>query len=63
MFLDIFCNITTTTKTSKDVITEMGEINEITDMLKAGTSTGIYMSLIYFISYIVIFFCGIFNVF
>jgi len=63
MFLDIFCNITTTTKTSKDVITEMGEINEITDMLKAGTSTGIYMSIIYFISYIVIFFCGIFNVF
>jgi hypothetical protein len=63
IFLDIFCNITTTTKTSRDVITEMGEITEITDMLKAGTSTGIYMSIIYLISYIVIFFCGIFNIF
>jgi hypothetical protein len=63
IFVDIFCNISSTTKTSIDVITEMGEIIEITDMIKAATTSGLYMAIIYLISYIVIILCGIFNIF
>ena len=63
VFVDVFCNISSTTKTSIDVVSEMGEMNEITDMIKAATSSGIYMAVIYLISYIVILFCGIFNIF
>ena len=61
--MDVFCNVASTAKTSEDVIREMGSITEITDMMKAGTSTGLFMAIIYFITYIVIIICGIFNVF
>ena len=63
IFVDVFCNVASTSKTSIDVIKEMGEMNEITDMIKAATSTGLIMAIIYLISYIVIFLCGIFNFF
>ena len=63
IFVDVFCNISSTSNASIDVIREMGEMNEITDMLKAGTSTGLIMAIIYFITYIIIIICGIFNVF
>lgn len=63
IFMDVFCNVSSSSKTSIDVISEMGEIKEITDMLKAGTSTGLIMSIIYLISYIIIIICGIFGVF
>ena len=63
IFVDVFCNISSTTKTSIDVVTEMGEMSEVTDMIKAATSSGIYMAVIYLISYIVIFICGILNIF
>jgi hypothetical protein len=63
IFVDIFCNVASTAHTSEDVIREMGNISEITDMLKASTSTGLFMTIIYFITYIVLIICGIFNVF
>jgi hypothetical protein len=63
IFVDVFCNVASTANTSADVIKEMGYISEITDMLKASTSTGLFMSGIYFITYIVLIICGIFNVF
>lgn len=63
IFVDVFCNVASTSKTSLDVIREMGEMTEITDMIKAATSTGLIMAIIYLISYIVIFFCGIFDFF
>jgi hypothetical protein len=63
IFMDVFCNVSSSSKTSIDVISEMGEIKEITDMLKAGTSTGLIMSIIYLISYIIIIICGISGVF
>jgi len=63
IFIDVFCNVASTSKTSIDVVREMGEMNEITDMIKAATSTGLIMAIIYLISYIVIFLCGIFNFF
>jgi len=63
VFVDVFCNVASTSKTSLDVVREMGEMSEITDMIKAATSTGLIMAIIYLISYIVIIFCGIFNIF
>jgi hypothetical protein len=61
IFINIFCNLTYTSNTSIDVFHEMGEITEIVDMIKASTSTGIIMSFIYIITYIVLIFAGIFN--
>jgi hypothetical protein len=63
LFLDIFCNVSTTAKSSRTVIKEMGEISEIIDMIMSSTATGLFMSRIYIIVYIIIIICGIFNVF
>ena len=56
IFVKIFCNVSQTAKTSKDVISQMGQMTQITDMLKAGTTTGFFTSFLLII-------CGIFNVF
>jgi hypothetical protein len=41
----------------------MGEMDEVVDMLKAGSTAGIFTAIIYFITVIVLIICGIFNVF
>jgi len=63
IFIETFCNIFQTAKTSKDVISRMGETEELVDMLKAGSSTGIIMSPLYFLTVIILIICGIFNVY
>jgi hypothetical protein len=63
IFVDIFCNISSTSKSSTEIIREMGDAIELVDMLKAGTSTGVFLSIIYFITVIVLIICGIFNVY
>jgi len=61
--MDIFCNVSSTAKTSDSIITEMGSAVELTDMLKAGTATRVFMSIIYLITFIALIICGIFNIF
>lgn len=63
VFVDTFCNVVTTTKTSQDIISKVGEMKEIMDMLKAGTVSGMLIAVYYFITLIVLIICGIFNVF
>jgi hypothetical protein len=63
ILVDIFCNVSSTAKSSQNIITEMGSAIEVTDMLKSGAGTGFYMSIIYLITFIVLIVCGIFNVF
>ena len=63
IFVNIFCNVVTTAKTSEDVISKMGDLYEMIDMLKAGSSSGLFVSIIYIITVIVIVICSIFNVF
>ena len=63
IFVDIFCNVASTSKSSSDIIREMGDAVELVDMLKAGTSTGFFLSIIYFITVIVLIICGIFNIY
>ena len=63
LFLNIFCNVVSTAKTSQDIISKSGEINEMIEMLKAGSATGIIISVCYFITFIVLIICGIFNIF
>jgi hypothetical protein len=54
LFLNSFCNIVSTANSSGAVIKEMGEITEVVDMLKAGTSTGIMMAFVYFLTVVII---------
>jgi hypothetical protein len=63
IFLNTFCNISQTAKTTDDIINKMGDVENITDMLKAGTSSGLITSLSYFISVIILIIMGIFNIF
>ena len=63
LFLDIFCNVVTTSTTTKDIVLKMGKIHEVVDMLKSGSATGLFMSCIYFLTVIILIACGIFNVF
>jgi hypothetical protein len=60
---DIFCNVFSTAKGAQDIISKMGEMDEVVDMLKAGSTAGIFTAIIYFITVIVLIICGIFNVF
>lgn len=63
IFLNIFCNISNTAKSTKDIISKTGEMGEVIEMIKAGSATGAIMTLVYFISVIIIIICGIFKVF
>ena len=63
IFLDIFCNVVTTTKSSEDVILKMGEMKEIVDMLQAGSATGLVVVVCYLIALIILIICGIFQIY
>ena len=63
LFLNIFCNVVSTAKTSQDIISKSGEISEMIEMLKAGSATGTIVAVCYFITFIVLIICGIFNIF
>jgi hypothetical protein len=63
VFLDIFCNVVSTTNTTQDIILKMGKMVEVIDMLKAGSATGLYMGMIYLLTVIILIVCGIFNMF
>ena len=63
LFLNIFCNVVSTANSSLDIIGKVGEISEMIDMLKAGSATGTLIAFCYFITFIVLILCGIFNVF
>lgn len=62
-YLTMFCNISQTADSSTYVISKAGEMAEIIDMLKAGSASGVYVALCYFIVYIVLLVLGIFNVY
>ena len=63
IFVDIFCNVVSTTKASSDVIHKMGDMKDIVDMLKAGSSSGVFIAIFYFITVIVLVICGMFGIF
>jgi hypothetical protein len=63
IFVNAYCNIVSTAKTSNDVVDAMGKMHEATDMLKAGTVSGIFLSMYYFLTYIILIICAIFKVF
>ena len=62
-YLTMFCNISQTADSSSYVITKAGEMAEIIDMLKAGSASGVFVAMCYFIVYIVLLVLGIFNVY
>lgn len=63
LFMDIFCNIASTSKSGKDIIKMMGSMTNVVDMMKAGTASGVITSIVYFIAVIILIICGIFNMF
>jgi hypothetical protein len=61
LFLNSLCNVFQTSKSSLDVIQNMKDISNITDMMKAGSASGAVIALIYFIALIVLIVMGIFD--
>lgn len=61
--VDMFCNISSTSKAGQSVIVQMGSMGEVVDMLKAGSTSGFFTSIIYLITFIILLICGIFNIF
>jgi hypothetical protein len=63
VFVDVMCNTFETARTSENVITEMGSIVEIADMLKSGTCAGFITVFAYIIAIIIIIICIVFDFF
>ena len=63
LFIQTFCNVVTTSKSSKDIFVKMGNLTEIVDMIKAGSSAGLISCIIYFLTIIILIICSIFNIF
>ena len=63
LFMDLFCNVSSTANSSLDVIYKMGEVEEIVDMLKSGATSGLFTSLCYLITLIILIIMGIFGLF
>jgi hypothetical protein len=63
IYIDIFCNVVSTTKASGDIIHKMGDMKDIIDMLKAGSSSGVFISIFYFITVIILIISGLFGMF
>jgi hypothetical protein len=63
IFVDIFCNIMNTTNSSLSVISQLGEIKEVSDMIKSGVTAGVFVGIMYFFTVLVLIIMGIFNMF
>lgn len=63
LFLNAFCNILSTSKSSLDILIQLGDIKDFADMLKSGASTGVMVGIMYFITFIVLLICGLCGVF
>lgn len=58
IFINIICNLFQTTKTTEDIINEIGGLNELMDIMKCGSASGVIISIIYIITVIILMICG-----
>lgn len=63
VFINGLCNVFTTAKSAVDVVDQIGDLNELLDIIKCGSASGVIMSLIYFIVIIVLIICGFFGLY
>jgi hypothetical protein len=63
LFLNLYCNTVTTANSGVDLVAQMGEIGELIDLLKAGTTAGFFTGIAYIIAVIILIVCSIFGVF
>jgi hypothetical protein len=63
LFIDIFCNVSSTSNSAENLITKIGGLNQLTDMLKAGSSAGIFTTILYILTVIILCLCSLFGVF
>jgi len=63
IMLNSFCNVLTTSNSSLDVIREMGDVTEFADMIKAGSVSGTFTSMLYVIAVIILIVCSFLKIF
>ncbi len=61
IFMNTFCNIIETSKSSNDIIGQLGGMHEFIDMTKSGSISGVITMVGYFIAIIVLVVMGIFD--
>jgi len=63
IFIGVLCNFFTTTNSAYKIIENIGGMNEFMDILKCGSSAGVFIAFIYIIVAIIIIICGFFGVY
>ena len=63
IFIEIVCNLFQTTKSTEDVVIQIGDLNELMDIMKCGSASGTVLSIIYIITVIVLMICGFLGIF
>lgn len=63
VFITAVCNVFSTTKAAENIINEIGGVNDLMDILKCGSASGVIMALIYIIVIIVLIICGFFGLY
>tara|TARA_Y200000002_G_C22646891_1_gene649483 strand:- start:600 stop:1676 length:1077 start_codon:yes stop_codon:yes gene_type:complete len=63
IFIGLLCNIFTTADSGKGIVAQIGGLNQLIDILKCGSASGVIMSFIYIITVIVLIICGIFKIY
>lgn len=63
IFIGIVCNLFQTTKSTEDVVIQIGDLNELMDIMKCGSASGTVLSIIYIITVIVLMICGFLGIF
>jgi hypothetical protein len=63
LYVSAFCNVITTSNSSKEVIRESGSMLEIVDMYKSGIVCGTITASLYFLVVIIIIICAILGIF
>lgn len=63
IFIGLLCNIFTTADSGKGIVTQIGGLNELIDILKCGSGSGVIIGFIYLITVIVLIICGIFKIY
>ena len=63
VFINSLCNVFTLSKSGVSLINEIGGVNQLADILKCGSASGVIMAFIYLIVVIVLIICGILRIY
>ena len=61
--IDLALSLVSCLVVADDIVNEIGGLNELMDIMKCGSASGVIMALIYLITVIVLMICGFLGIF